>query len=113
MPDKCIIDPEKDCIGSAKAALLEKRIEILENWQAESKKFHNAFYDWQRDQIARDAKMDVQLDGIQSSLGKLVNWQEAQQLKPAKRWEGIVDKIILTVAGAFVMYVLIKLGIAI
>lgn len=110
MADKCILDPEKDCIGSAKAAVLEKRIEILEGWQAESKKFHNAFYDWQRVQIARDAKMDVQLAGIETSLDKLVKWQEAQKEKPAKRWESIVDKVLMLVVGAVVGFMLVKLG---
>ena len=28
--DKCILDPERDCIGKAAAALLEKRIADLE-----------------------------------------------------------------------------------
>ena len=55
---KCIIDPERDCIGKAAALKLESRIENLERWQQDSKKFHNAFYDWQREQIAREAKLD-------------------------------------------------------
>ena len=109
--EKCVLDPERECIGSARAALLEKRIETLEDWQAESKKFHNAFYDWQRDQIARDAKMDVQLDGIQTSLGKLVAWQEAQQSKPGKRLDGIVAKVLLLIVGAAASYILLRLGI--
>ena len=43
--EKCIIDPERDCIGKAAAAKLEARIEALETWRDDSKKFHNAFYD--------------------------------------------------------------------
>ena len=31
--------------------------------------------------------------------------------KPAKRWDGIVDKILFTIIGAIIGYVLIKLGI--
>lgn len=44
MDDKCIINPERDCIGKAAAALLEKRIEDLEEWQRDSKKFHRQLY---------------------------------------------------------------------
>ena len=33
MPDKCILDPDRDCIGKAAAALLEKRIDDLEEGQ--------------------------------------------------------------------------------
>ena len=31
--DKCILDPERDCIGKAAALKLEARIEALEEWQ--------------------------------------------------------------------------------
>ena len=31
--------------------------------------------------------------------------------KPAKRWEGIVEKALLTLAGAFVSYFLAKVGV--
>ena len=49
MPDdKCILDPERDCIGKAAAAKLEARIESLERWQKDSKEFHNTFYNWQK-----------------------------------------------------------------
>lgn len=109
--DKCVINPERDCIGSAKAALLEKRIEDLEAWRGESKKFHNAFYDWQREQIARDARLDVQLQGIEDNLRKLVSWQEDQQQKPGRRWDGIVDKAVWAVLAAVIAFLLGRLGL--
>ena len=34
MDDKCILDPERDCIGKEYAIRLESRIESLEKWQA-------------------------------------------------------------------------------
>ena len=59
--DKCIIVPERDCIGKTAALKLEARIDALEAWQKDSKEFHHAFYDWQREQIARDSKLDEKL----------------------------------------------------
>lgn len=32
--------------------------------------------------------------------------------KPAKRWDSIIDKVLLTVIGAIVLYMLAKLGLA-
>lgn len=32
--------------------------------------------------------------------------------KPGKRWDSIIDKVLLTVIGAIVLYMLAKLGIA-
>lgn len=91
--------------------IMEPRIRALEDWKSESKKFHNTFYDWQRDQIARDSRLDVQLSGIESNLKKLVAWQDAQRDKPARRLESIVEKVILCVVAAVVGYVLAQVGL--
>lgn len=110
MDEKCIIHPERDCLGLAASAELDGRIRALEKWQAESKKFHNDFYDWQREQIARDAKMDVLLENIQTNLAKLVAWQETQQAKPGRRWDSVVEKILMLVVAAIVGVILARVG---
>lgn len=106
--EKCIIDPERDCIGKAAAAKLEARIETLERWQEDSKKFHNTFYDWQREQIARDAKLDEQLKSINTNIAKMLTWQESEQAKPGKRWETVIAAIIAAAVG----FMLAQIGIA-
>ena len=111
MADKCIFDPQRDCLGLAEAMLLEKRIEDLEEWRKKSDKFHNDFYDWQRGQIARDAKLDEQLKNMDRNINKVIKWQEDQQQKPEKRWEAIVDKVLMLFVGAVVAYVLAKIGL--
>ena len=109
--DKCLLDPERDCIGKAAAAKLEARIEALEDWQKDSKKFHHDFYDWQRGQIAREAKLDEQLKNMDTNLTKLVSWQEGQQIAPKKRWDAIVDKVVWAVLAAVIAFVLAKIGL--
>ena len=109
--EKCILDPQRDCIGKAAAALLEKRIEDLESWQRDSKKFHNDFYDWQRTQIARDARLDEQLSGINKNVEKLLAQQEACSLKPGKRWDAIVDKAIWAILAAVITFILARIGL--
>lgn len=111
MAEKCIVDPDRDCIGKAAAALLKKRIEDLEAWQRDSKKFHNDFYDWQRTQIARDARLDEQLNNMNDNIGKILAKQEACAMKPGKRWDAIVDKVIWTVLAAVIAFVLAKVGL--
>lgn len=112
MPEeKCILDPERDCIGKAAAALLEKRIQDLEAWKQDSKKFHNDFYDWQRSQIARDAKLDEQLSNMNKNIAKLLTQQESCVLKNGRRWDSIVDKIIWAVLAAMLAAVLAKIGL--
>ena len=106
--DKFILDPERDCIGKAAAARLETRIEALERWQDDSKKFHNNFYDWQREQLVRDAKIDGQLENINASLAKLLTWQDTQQAKPAKAWQTVLTAILTGVVG----FLLAKFGMS-
>lgn len=104
---KCIIDPERDCIGKAAAARLESRIEALERWQLDSKKFHADFYDWQREQIKRDTRVDGQLENINNSLAKLITWQDNQQAKPAKAWQAVLSAVLAGVVG----FLLAQIGI--
>lgn len=111
MEDKCILDPQRDCIGKEYAIRLEGRIDALESWQQNSKKFHNDFYDWQRTQIARDAKLDEQLQNMNKNIEKVLQTQEACVMKPGKRWDAIVDKAIWAVLAAVIAFVLAKVGL--
>lgn len=97
MEEKCILDPQRDCIGKAEAAKLEGRIKALEEWREDSKDFHAKSYDWQRQQIARDARLYEKLSGMDENIKKVLATQEAYSLKPGKRWDAIVDKAIWAV----------------
>lgn len=109
--DKCILDPERDCIGKAEAAKLEGRIKALEEWKADSKKFHTDFYSWQNKQAERDGKLDEQLRTMDENIKKVLATQEACSLKPGKRWDAIVDKAIWAVLAAVIAFVLAKIGL--
>lgn len=122
MADKCIIEPERDCIGKTAALLLEKRIEDLEAWRDDSKKFHRDFYDWQRGQIARDARIDEQLSTMSKSLDKLVEQTEKcrnersqeqrnENADNRKRKKDFAWQILLVVATAVVTYILARFGL--
>lgn len=112
MPDeKCIIDPERDCIGKAAAAKLEMRIQHLEKWQGDSERFQKDFYRWQLEQEKRDAALGEKLSSMETSLGKLVSRQEACDQKPGKRWDAIVDKVIWAVLAAVIAFVLARVGL--
>lgn len=102
---------ERDGTSSARSLLLEKRIEALEAWQRDSKQFHNLFYDWQREQIAREAKLDEQLSSMNRDLKKLVSWREAEQSAPKKRWEAYTDRVVWAVLAAVIAFILARLGL--
>ena len=48
---------------------------------------------------------------IQTDVKKLDEKVEVLEHRPAKRWESIVDKAIMTIVGAVVGYILVKIGL--
>ena len=52
----------------------------------------------------REENVENTVEEIKMDVKSLTN-------KPAQRWEGIVDKIIFTVVGAIVMYILTQFGL--
>ena len=118
MVEKCILDPQRDCIGLAEAMLLKKRIEDLEEAQTKSSKFREDFYNWQKEQIVFQTQtveqikaMNAKSDTTNAKIDKVIKWQEDQQQKPAKRWETIVDKVVMLFVGAIAAYVFTKIGL--
>lgn len=116
--DKCIFDPQRDCLGLAEAMLLKKRIEDLEESQTKSSKFREDFYNWQKELIVFQTQTVEQFKSIaeksettNAKLDKVIQWQEDQQLRPVKRWESIVDKVLMVFVGAVVAYILAKIGL--
>ena len=111
MDEKCVRDPRHDCFGLEAAARLEGRIKALEDWQRDSKKFHNSFYDWQREQIEWQARLDERLKSMEKDIKKSVEWQESQQSAPKKRWDAIVDKTVWAVLAAVIAFILARIGL--
>lgn len=51
------------------------------------------------------------VDRIEKNVEKLDGKVEALEEKPAKRWDGMMDKIVLTAVAAFLGYILAQFGI--
>ena len=111
MDEKCVRDPRHDCFGLQEAARLEGRIKALEDWQRDSKKFHNSFYDWQREQIAREAKLDEQLSNMNRNIQKLLDKQEEDDAKPGKLMDTLKNNAIWAILAAGIGFFLGNLGL--
>lgn len=107
MPDKCTNDPTK----CTHLVLLEKRVESLEEGQKREVNFRKEMYIDKEERIKRDAHLDEKINGIDEKLDKLVDWQENQQAKPARRWDGLIDKAIWAVAAAVIAFLLARVGL--
>ena len=57
------------------------------------------------------AVMAEQMKSLNKSVTTLTGEVEDMKEKPAKRWDGLVDKIIWAVAGAVLAFLLSKIGL--
>ena len=105
--EKCILDPKRDCLGLAKAEMLEKQVE---EYREKSSKDHHEMYDRIRQLEIANARTDTQYGQIMETLGALKSDIAEIKTKPARRWDAIVDKVLLAVVGAIVVYILAQIG---
>lgn len=111
LPEKCVKNPEQDCLCFSDMAVLKHRVEDLEGWKQDSKKFHNSFYDWQREQIAREAKLDEQLSNMNRNIQKLLDKQEEDDAKPGKLMDTLKNNAIWAILAAVIGFFLGNLGL--
>lgn len=106
--ERCILDPQRDCLGLQKAEMLEKQIT---QWRAEARETHREIYTRLNELEQSEASRDVQYMNILEKLDQLLRWQEEQKGKSGKRWESVVEKVLLMVVAAIVTWILAKIGL--
>lgn len=84
----------------SKAERNEGRIKKLENEQS-------ALHDLAKSMAVMAEKQEQVADTVDKLDGKVTALEE----KPAKRWDGLVDKIIWAVAAAMIGFALAKIGL--
>ena len=108
MDDKCLIDPQRDCLGLQKANMLERQMEKM---QEQARDTHNKLFDRIRDLEKAEAARNEQYENIMGKRDKLIAWQEAEQAAPKKRWDSIKDKAIWAVLAAVIAFLLGRIGL--
>ena len=111
MTEACVNDPARECRSATKLALLEKRVGDLEAGQRKESEFREAYYEEQRRRIEHDARLDAKISGMDEKLDKVVEWQQAQQARPAKRWESLAEKALWSVCAAVIAFLLARVGL--
>lgn len=105
MPENC---SPKDCPVSAKVEALK---EEFNNYRAGSS-------DTRREIFARiitlekaEAAQEKHFETVNEKLDKLIAWQENQMDKPAKRWDGLVEKAVWAICAAVIAFLLARIGL--
>lgn len=109
MPDeKCIIDPQRDCLGLAKAHMLEKQ---LDEYRRQARETHSQLFDRMRDLEKAEAARNEQYKQIIEKLDQLLEWRESQQKKPQAFMDDLKGKIVWAVLAAVIAYILARVGL--
>lgn len=115
MPDKCLVDPTRDCMGLAKAESLERKLEAvdrkMEAMEQRNSDSHQEVFQRLNNVEKENAVMDARYETIIRKLDELTVKVEALESKPAKRWDGLMEKALWAVAAAVIAFLLAQLGI--
>ena len=76
-----------------------RRLDKVEKWQADFGELIGTV------KVLADREERVEKD-----VGEIKEAVQEIKEKPVKRWDGLVEKIIFTVVGAIVAYVLVRIG---
>lgn len=108
MPEKCIIDPSRDCLGLAKAKMLEKQVD---EYRRQARETHSQLFDRIRDLERAESARNEQYKQIMEKLDQLLEWQNTQQSKPQAFVDDIKGKIIWAILAAVIAFILGRVGL--
>ena len=115
--EKCILDPERDCIGKAAAAKLEARLGVLERTVEKNhdnaSRTHKEFFERIRAIETATAVQTEQyktilekLDALTDSVAKVTSSVSDIQAEPGKDWKDFKSKATWAVAAAIIAAVM-------
>lgn len=110
MPEKCTDNP-RDCP-------LIPRLEALEESNRNHSRVHEGMYDRLRALEKENAVQNTnwtnvngKLDSLTTMVQSLTNKINEVEHKPAKRWEGLSDKVIWFIVEAILIVAAVKVGL--
>lgn len=112
MNEKCITDPAQECRSATRLALLEKRVEDLEDGQGREEAFRRAYYSDKEERIARDARLEGKITEMDGKLDKVVAYQEAEQSKPFQLLDKLKENAVWMILAAVLGMALARLGLS-
>ena len=105
MPEAC--NP-KDCPVSIRVDALKEEFNAH---RANSSKTHKELFQRLGELERAEAAQEKHFETVNEKLDKLLDWQENQMEKPARRWESIVEKAIWAVCAAVIAFLLGRVGL--
>lgn len=93
-----------DCYMKERVEALEKKMDRASDTH---KEFYNRIRALEQDNAVQEERYNTiieKLDGLTATVAEVTS-------KPGKRWDAVVDKVILVVLGAVLSYMLMQIGL--
>lgn len=103
MPEKCT-DCPRDCPIKARIVALEEELD-------RNKASHKEFYEKLERSHTSVALIEQRLDQIKEDTAEIKSSVQTLKEKPAKRWDGIVDKALWALCAAVIAFLLGRVGL--
>ena len=103
MPEKCT-DYPRDCPFEARIVALEEELDL-------NKDSHKEFYEKLERSHTSVALIEQRLDQIKEDTAEIKSSVQTLKEKPAKRWDGIVDKALWALCAAVIAFLLGRVGL--
>lgn len=111
MSELCEMEPGRECHNSTRLALLEKRVDDLEEGQSREERFRKDYYQDRETRNLREQRLESKITEMDGKLDKVVAYQEADQTKPKKLWDKLKDRAAEYIMIALLGLLLLRLGI--
>lgn len=108
LPERCVIDPERDCVSLERVEALEEQ---FREQREKSSATHKEFYNRIRELEKQNSVRDVQYKAIMEKLDCLTRTVNEIKDKAGKRWDMIVDKAIWAAVAAVIAFLLGRMGL--
>lgn len=105
MPETC---SPNDCPVSVRVEALKEEFNAH---RANSSKTHKELFQRLNELERAEAAQEKHFEIVNEKLDKLIEWQENQLDKPAKRWDGLVEKALWAVCAAVIAFLLGRVGL--
>ena len=105
MPETCNLN---DCPVSVRVDALK---EEFNTFRASAFSTHREMFQRLGQLEKAEAAQEKHFETVNEKLDKLIEWQENQLDKPARRWGGIVEKAIWAVCAAVIAFLLGRVGL--
>ncbi len=106
--ERCTYDGPGTCPGVQKVNMLETQVR---EYRMQARETHEKIYARLSVLEKSETARNIQYATIMEKLDKLLAWQEEQQARPARRWETVVEKVLMMAVAAVAAFLLGRLGL--